>query len=799
MQPRSKPWLALALVPIFAGQARAQGEAMTPRATLDRYCVTCHNQRSKTAGLALDTADLANAPGNVELWEKVVRRLRTDSMPPATARQPDPILRDALASSIEVTLDKAAAARPNPGRMPTMHRLSRTEYQNAVRDLLGLTALPKEMDIALLLPADNATSGFDNLADLLFVSPASMDRYLDAARKISRLAVGDPSIPLIVDNYRPPADLPQNVRLEELPVGTRGGVVMRSYVPVDADYVITMELAGAVREPHQIEIAVDGERRQLLNVGARPAPASFDGEPDAASPAPVPGPAPPRTTRNATQDLEVRLALAAGARVIAVTFLEHTAALDEAVVPARVRSRGSLPALARVTLAGPYAPQGPGNTPSRRLIFNCTPTSAARERSCAEKVLSQLVRRAYRRPVEEGDLDELWTFYEAGRKEAGFERGIQRAIERLLVSPQFLFRIERDPDGVTAAEPYRISDLELASRLSFFLWSSIPDDELLILAARGRLKDPGTLEQQARRMLADPRADALVTNFAAQWLYLNDLENKTPDPLLFRDFDQSLRQAFRRETELFVGSIVRDNRSVLELLTANYTFVNERLARHYGIPHVKGSAFRRVTLPDTSMRGGLLGQGSILTLTSYANRTSPVLRGKWVLENILASPPPPPPANVPALKTENESTGRALTMRQAMEQHRASPQCASCHMRMDPLGFSMEHFDAIGRRRERTDMGDPIDASATLPDGTAFEDVSGLRAALLRHPERFATTVTEKLLMYAIGRNLQAADAPAVRAIVRDAARDNYSMASIVMRVVASVPFQMRLSQAPTH
>ena len=787
--------ILLALANTAAAQDQNLGAPLSPRETLDRFCVSCHNQRLKTGGMALDTADLGGVPANVDLWEKVVRKVRTDAMPPANARRPSPAIRNALASSLEETLDRTAAARPNPGRVPTFHRLNRTEYQNAVRDLLGLTALPKEMDISLLLPADNATSGFDNLAELLFVSPASMDRYLDTARKISRLAVGDPTIPLIVDNYRPPSDLPQNVRLEELPVGTRGGVVMRSYVPLDADYVISMELAGAVREPHQIEVTVDGARRQVLPVGMRPAPSSYDGDDLQAPPAPVPS----RATRNVRQDLEVRVPLSAGPRVIAVTFIERTAALEESVVPARQRSRGPLPAFARVTLSGPYGPRGAGDTPSRRTIFVCQPSSGAGEGKCAEKILTRLVRRAYRRPVEHGDIQDLLPFYEAGRKEAGFERGIQRAIERLLVSPRFLFRIERDPDAAMPSAPYRISDLELASRLSFFLWSSIPDDELIDTAARGKLRDAAVLYSQVRRMLADPKSDALVTNFASQWLYLNDLENKAPDPLVFRSFDQSLRQAFRRETELFVGSIFYENRSVLELLSANYTFVNERLARHYGIPHVKGSDFRKVTLPDGSMRGGLLGQGSILTLTSYSNRTSPVLRGKWVLENILASPPPPPPPDIPALKTENAATGRPLTMRQATEQHRANPACASCHLRMDPLGFSLEQFDAIGRQRERTDTGDPIDASASLPDGTTFEGTDGLRAALLRHPEQFVTTVAEKLLAYSVGRSVQPFDGAAVRAVVREAARDNYSMASIVRQIVSSVPFQMRLSPAPTH
>jgi hypothetical protein len=471
--------------------------------------------------------------------------------------------------------------------------------------------------------------------------------------------------------------------------------------------------------------------------------------------------------------------------------VQRTDASDEATLRPRTRSRGTQAAVERITISGPYDVSGPGHSPSRQRIFTCTPTTKSEETPCARKILSTLARRAYRRPVLDADISDLMPFYESGRAEGTFDRGIQRALERLLVSSQFLFRIERVPDSVAAGATYRISDLELASRLSFFIWSSIPDDELLSLAATGRLTDPKTLDHQVRRMLADPKADALVTNFAAQWLYLRDLDAKHPDEVLFQNFDESLRQAMTRETQLFVGSIFRENRPLTELLTADYTFLNERLAEHYGIPHVRGSYFRRVTLPAGSVRGGLLGQGSILTLTSYATRTSPVVRGKWVLENLLASPPPPPPPDVPALKTEGREPGTMLTMREAMTQHRANPACASCHARMDPIGFAMEHFDAVGRWRD-TDSGAALDVAGTLPGGIAFDGVAGLKRELVRQPEPFLHNISERLLMYALGRNLQYYDAPAVRALMREAQRPQFTLTSLVLGVVHSDPFRMR-------
>ena len=762
-----------AVVGAQAPATLAGPEAVTR--VLDQYCVTCHNARLKTADLVLDGLDPSDVALNTATWEQVVRKLRQRAMPPAGRPRPEDATSDALATWLETSLDSAAAAAPDPGRRPALHRLSRTEYRNAVRDLLALDDLPKELDIEVMLPADNATSGFDNLADLLFVSPTLMERYLGAARKISRLAVGDPTMLPIVDTYRIDRDLVQDRHVEGLPLGTRGGTRVRTHLPLDGEYLITVEFPRAAREPNDVEVSVDGERVALFTVGENPPERLGTG-------VFIPG---------ADPDMQVRVALGAGPRDIAVAFLPKSGAVAGGVVRS-ARSRSRQPSIASLIISGPYGADGGGDTPSRRRIFSCRPGTGAAtgdQQACAREILSTTARRAYRRPVTEQDLERLLPFYEQGRAEGGFERGIQRAIERLLVSPEFLFRVERDPVGVAAGDVYRVSDLELASRLSFFLWSSIPDDELLDRAVRGELGQPGVLDQQVRRMLADPRSAALVTNFAEQWLFLRDIELKEPDTGYFPEFDENLRQAFRRETELFIDSILRDDRSVLELLTANHTFVNERLAKHYGIPHVYGSHFRRVEQTDDNRRG-LLGQGSILTLTSYANRTSPVLRGKWILENLLASPPPP---DVPGLK-ETTDDGQPRSMREAMEQHRVNPACASCHQRMDPLGFALENFDAIGRWRTLSESKTPIDATGQLPNGDRFEGPVGLRAQVLKSPDQFATTITDKLLMYALGRSVEASDAPTVRAIVREAARDDYRFSTIVLGIVNSTPFQMRKS-----
>jgi hypothetical protein len=715
-------------------------------------------------------------------------------MPPAGAPRPDPSTYDSLAGFLESELDEAAAANPNPGKLPLLHRLSRTEYANAVRDLIGLDALPREMDYSLLLPPDNANSGFDNIADLLFVSPTAMESYLRAAEKISRLAVGDPNVPAMVNIFRMPDEQPQTARVEELPFGTRGGTAVRSYFPLDGEYVIKVTFTGRSDSQQQLEMTVDGERVHLAAIapnvlagrGARGAPASDDDPAtDVAARPNVP---------SARRPLEFRMHVKAGPRLIGITFIERNETRDEEVLRPRMRGAGPERAVEVVTLSGPYNATGPGDTPSRRRVFVCRPVSTSDEEPCARRIVSTLERRAYHRPVTQADVQSLMPFYNAGRAEGGFEMGIERALQRLLVSPQFLFRIERDPANAAPGSSHPVTDVELASRLSFFLWSSIPDDELLDLAIQGKLRQPGALEGQVDRMMKDPRSSSLVTNFAAQWLYLRDLESKRPNEILFADFDESLRRAFRRETDLFLDSILRGNRSVLELLSANYTFVNERLAKHYGIPNVHGSDFRRVTFPLGSPRAGLLGQGSILTITSYANRTSPVNRGKWVLENLLSDPPPSPPPDVPALKTEANGSGKSLSMREAMIQHRANPRCAGCHAAMDPIGFALENFDAVGRWRDR-DAGSPIDASGVFSDGMKFDGIAGLNAALLGHPERFVSTLTSKLLMYAIGRNVQYYDEPVVRAIVREAARKNYTFSSLVLGVVRSVPFQMRQAQ----
>ncbi len=767
----------------------------TAGAVLDQYCVTCHSTaiiegrgsppsvlvaQLRDTGLALDAMDPSDVSADAEAWERVVRKLRARAMPPVGRPRPDEITNDALASWLEGALDAAAVASPNPGRRPALHRLSRTEYQNAVRDLLGLQDLPKELDVSVILPADNATSGFDNLAELLFVSPTLMERYLGAARKISRLAVGDPTMLPIVDTFRLDRELVQDAHIEGLPLGTRGGTRIRSHLPLDGEYLVTVEFARAAREPHDVEISVDGQRVRTFTVGETSPERTASGV----------------FTFDADPDVQVRLPLRAGPREIVVAFLPKSGAQHEGLVRSTRPGRGRQPAIASVTVSGPFGADGAGDTPSRRRIFVCRPStraSADEQRACAREIATTLARRAYRRPVTDEDLERLLPFYEQGLTEGGFERGIQRALERLLVSPEFLFRIERDPEGIAADTAYAISDLELASRLSFFLWSSVPDDELLDVAVRGELRDPATLNRQVMRMLLDPRSEALVNNFAEQWLFLRDVEAKEPDPGYFPGFDENLRQAFRRETHLFIDSIMRENRSTLELLTADYTFVNERLAKHYGIPHVYGSHFRRVPLSDTP-RSGLLGHGSILTLTSYANRTSPVLRGKWILENLMSAPPPPPPSDVPALEA-NTADGRPRSMREAMEQHRANPACASCHAQMDPLGFALENFDAIGRWRTRGESNATIDASGELPDGTRFEGPAGLRSALLRSPEQFVATVTDKLLMYALGRGIEYFDAPTVRAIVRDAATDDYRFSSLVLGIVNSPPFQMRKSE----
>jgi mono/diheme cytochrome c family protein len=776
--PKFTEWFgvaAIAALGIAAGASQVEtdrGARALATAVVGEYCSDCHDRAERSGGVVLEPRVFEDVSAHAELLERVVRKLRAGSMPPPEYDRPSNATYERVTAYLETALDASAAAAPNPGALPQLHRLTRTEYRNTIRDLLAIENLPAELDYELLLPADNASSGFDNIAELLFVSPAIMERYLEAARKISRLAVGDPELPVMVNIHRMPLHLPQDDPVNGLPLGTRGGLATDSYFPLDAEYSFRVQLERAPREQHELEITVDGARVASATVGLPP----------------VAGGQPPR-------EFEFRVPVDAGPHRIGATFVERTAALDERTLRAQRRGRGTLPAIEIVTISGPFSATGPGDTPSRARLLVCQPQSAAEQAPCAREILSTLAHRAYRRPVEPGDVEELWPFYEAGLAERGFERGIQRALERALVSPQFLYRIERIPADAQPGATFAINDIELASRLSYFLWSSMPDDELLEVAAAGRLTEPRTLSRQVARLLEDPRADSLVDNFAAQWLFLRDLDGRDPDPFLFRDYDEGLRAAFAAETKLFVGSVFRGERSVLELVTANYTFLNERLAEHYGIPHVRGSQFRRVELPAGSARGGLLGQGSILTVTSYPTRTSPVLRGKFVLDNLLAAPPPPPPPDVPALVAETVAEEQKLSLRDALAAHRADPQCASCHAQMDPIGFAFEQFDAVGRWRE-TEGGLPIETASTLPDGSVLAGLDGVKALLLEDPERFVSALTERLLMYGLGRNIQYYDLPAVRAIVRGAAARDYSFAALVEGVVMSVPFRHRAAPA---
>jgi cytochrome c5 len=777
----------LTLTPAASTQTRegAATPAAPYRALLDQYCVTCHNERLKTAGLMLDKMDLDRVAEGAETWEKVIRKLRGGMMPPTGRPRPANDDTHKFVSWLESSLDRAGLAKPNPGRA-TIHRLNRTEYGNAIRDLLSL-----EIDVTELLPADDESNGFDNIADVLKLSPSLLEQYLSASRKISSLAVGNPSTPVVTQRYAMPPDISQEDHIEGLPLGTRGGMLIRHNFPLDGQYdfrvFLLRNIVGYMKGlewPHQLEITVDGERVFIAPVGGDDDNKMSDANFAAAA-----------DTIDAR--LKSRISVKAGPHDVGVAFIrKNSAEYDE---PLEVHTRdhdlqnmNGIPLIERMDITGPYEPTGPGDTPSRRKVFMCRPAGAADETACARKILSTLARRAYRQATTDADIDLLMSFYQSARKTGNFESGVENGLAFLLTAPKFLFRTELDPVNVPPGGTYRVSDIELASRLSFFLWSSIPDDELLNVASQGKLKDPAVLDQQVKRMLADRKSDALVRNFAGQWLYLRNLQSSKPDGHEFPNFDDNLRQSFRHETELFFESIIRENRSALDLLNANYTFVNERLARHYGIPNVYGSRFRRVTLTDQN-RMGLLGQGSVLTVTSYPNRTSPVLRGKWILENILGTPPPPPPPNVPPLK-ENDDNSKPRSVRELMEEHRKNPACAGCHAVMDPLGFSLENFDGIGEWRTKDQSG-PIDASGQLADGTKVEGPVTLRQAVLKHPEQFVGTITEKLLTYSLGRGLEYYDMPVVRGIVRDAARNDYKFSSLITGIVKSTPFQMRKSQ----
>jgi uncharacterized protein DUF1592/uncharacterized protein DUF1588/uncharacterized protein DUF1587/uncharacterized protein DUF1585/uncharacterized protein DUF1595/cytochrome c len=791
----------------WGGAISFQAAPATPaRDLVTRYCISCHNEKLKTANLRLDKADAEQVFNSTEIWEKVIAKLRTRAMPPAGNRRPGNAEADAAAAWLETELDRAAASHPNPGRSPDLHRLNRAEYDNAIRDLLGV-----EIDASSMLSPDEHAYGFDNNADALSVTPALQDRYLTAAVRIARLAVGDPTLrpgferyTAVRNNSNERTWLWQTDRLgEEFPLGSRGGIAARHYFPVDGEYVFKVQLdrtyTGMIRGlnvPNEIEIRIDGHRVAQFTLGGqadvRAADASADPDEDANSP-----------LYTADDALQVRVPLKAGLRQVIITVVKSDSVKAEGLGPARIPIwshdyDGDIRAplvVSVLLIGGPYNGKLPQDSPSRRRIFTCYPANSREETACATKILSTLARRAYRRPATDDDVQTLLGFYKSGRTEGNFESGVRAALERLLVSPDFLFRIESDPDRIARSATYRISDVELASRLSFFLWSSIPDDELLDLAIRRKLRDANVLDRQVRRMLTDPRArTALVENFFGQWLQIRNVWLLTPDAnRKFPWFDDNLRTAFVRETELFLENQLREDRSIVELLTANDTFLNEQLARHYGIPNVYGSHFRRVTLADEN-RWGLLGKASVLAVSSYPHRTSPTLRGKWLLENILAAPVPPPPATVNTNLDENK-TIKAASVREMLEQHRTNPACASCHARMDPLGFALENFDAVGQWRTK-DRDAVIDPSGVLPDGTRVDSPAALRGALVAQKQQFVKAVTGKLLMYALGRQMEYYDAPAIRAIMRASAADDYRWSSTILAIVKSTPFQMRRSRS---
>ena len=755
--------LLSAFIAFIVAAASVTGVSQTPAsstpavgapsaALLTQYCVTCHNARAKAGGLTLDPADLTQIDRHAEIWEKVIRKLQTGMMPPSGAPRPGRPAIDGFVTAVQAQIDRAAAAKPFAGT-PALHRLNRAEYSNAIRDLLAL-----DVDAASLLPPDDSAAGFDNIADVLGVSPALIEGYATAAAKISRLSVGDPSLGLDRVTYRAAGNLSQEDHLDGLPLGTRGGMIVRHTFPLNADYDL------------QIGPGRSGGIGAVVTARAQDIDVTIDGQ--------------PVDLQGKTQ---VRLPVEAGPHTLAVALVKksHVDGAD-GVYDAPTRA----PGISQITIAGPFNARGPGDTPSRRRLYVCTPKAATEEAACAAKILNTLATRAYRRPVPQSgpEMETLLGFYRIGRESGSFDSGIQRAVARVLVDPNFLFRFEREPAIVPPGTPFRLSDLELASRLSFFLWSSVPDDELRDAAVRGQLKNPAVLERQVRRLLADPRADALVSNFAGQWLFLRELKNVRPDS---PDFDENLRRSFQKETELLFRTIVREDRPIIDLLDADFTFVDERLAKHYGMEGIRGSRVRRVPLAANDPRRGLLGHGSVLTVTSAANRTSPVVRGKWVLDNLLGMPPPQPPPGVETNLEKDAAQVKVTSLRQRLEMHRANAVCASCHKLMDPIGLTLENFDHVGKWRT-ADGKTPIDATAQLVDGTKLDGPLSLRRALLERSDVFATVATEKLLTYASGRAVQYQDMPAVRAIIREAARDKYRFSSLVLGIVKSTPFQMR-------
>ncbi len=769
-----------------AADAAALGAA-SQRALLDQYCVTCHNDRLKTAQLSLEHADLAAVGDHPELWEKVVRKLRAGVMPPPDVRRPPLTEYEGLRDWLETAIDRRAS-RQSPGAI-VLHRLNRTEYANAIRDLLDL-----DIDAATLLPPDDSARGFDNIAGSLTISPTLLESYTTAAARVARTAIGYWKTPTEA-TYLAPGDTSQNQHVEGLPFGTRGGMLVHHEFPADGEYKFSIQNfgIGSYIPGEQLELDIDGERAHLFKYQGIGLSQGMSGEGDGS--------------------LDVTIPVKAGSRVVGATFLatNYRPSLDMI----RQYDRKSLennsipqlqyyPAIGFLRIQGPFNAQRPDDSRSRRRILTCRPAAnGPGEQECARAILTTLARRAYRRPATAQDVDALMRFYADGRRGGTFDGGIELALRRLLASPQFLVRAEKEPQAVPPGGLYRISDLELASRLSFFLWSSIPDDRLISLASQGRLGNPAVLAQQVRRMLADPRADALVRNFAQQLLYLRNLPATSPDGVFYPDWDDELRQGFKREAELFFESIIREDRNVVDLLTADYTFVNERLARHYGIPNIYGSHFRRVTLgPELDARRGLLGKGSFLAVTWTQNfRTSPVKRGVWVLENILGTPPPEPPPNVPPLEDASAGSQKVLTLREQMTAHRKNPPCAGCHKIMDPIGFALDNFDADGKWRVKQggDGGTPIDASVTLYDGQTVDGPAGLRRALLRYEPQFVRMFTEKMMTYALGRGVEYTDMPVLRSIVREAGTTDNRFSSIVLGIVRSAQFQMRVKSGGTQ
>ena len=757
----------------------AEISASHVKEAFNQYCVVCHSEQLETAGLRLDSVDLTDVSAQPELLEKVIRKLRTGTMPPEGLPAPSPEQRHTMVAWLESSLDEVAAASPNPGRTETLRRLNRTEYQNAIRDLLKL-----DIDASSLLPPDESGYGFDNVivGDL---TPSLLDRYLSAAQKISRLAIGGAQASVQSDVISVPPDLTQEEHIPGLPIGTRGGVSVSYTFPQNGEYDIqvrlarnrTVDIGGLLNsQPQLMELLIDREIIETFMV-VRP------NGPDHSE---------------VDKDFKARIPVTAGPHDLGVTFPKISSSLLESERQPlqshfnEIRHPRLNPAVYQVTVTGPYATEGPGDTPSRRQLFVCQPTDTSQEEACAREILSNLSRRAYRRPVDETDVEGPMTFYQKARTEGNFDEAVAAGLSAVLMNPQFLFRVELAPDDVAPSSPYYISDIELASRLSFFLWSSLPDEELLAVAERGELRSPDELETQVRRMLADQRSKNLATNFAGQWLQLRNLEAFSPNVRLYPDFDDNLRQSFRQESELFLDSVLREDRSIVDLLNADYTFLNERLAKHYGIPGIFGSRFRRVELAEGSERGGLLRHGSVLAVTSFPNRTSPVLRGVWVLDNIYGAPPPPPPADVPAL--DEAAVAASLPMRERLAAHRNNPACASCHNTIDPVGFALENFDAVGRWRDHDGDNGPVDVTGGLPSMGNLTGVSGLEAGLLSRPTLLADTITEKLMTFALGRGVEYYDASAIRKIVREAEPDGYRFSSLIMGIVKSIPFQMRTS-----